>query len=824
MRKTAGEKYALAFILGFLSLFTVLVPIMILDSGYFIYYGDFVSQQLPFYAHANELIRNGGLFGWDWYTDLGSSFIGSYAFYLTGSPFFWLTLLLPEKLVLYAIPWLLCLKHGIASMTAYAYIRRFVKTPDAAVIGGLLYAFSGFQLFNIFFNHFQDVTAFFPLMLLAMEELVNHNRKGFFAASVALMAVINYFFFAGQVIFLILYFLIRCSCQDFHVNLKKFFALAIEAVLGTAIACVALLPAACAVILNNRVSEHLFGQDMILYSDRTRIVRIIQSFFMIPDPPARTNLFQSQYAKWASIGGYLPLFSMAGVIAFMQKQKKHWAGKLISLCVIFAFVPVLNSMFCLFNAGYYARWFYMPVLIMAMMTAYALDHPEIEWKSGMKFCAVMLGIFGVISLLPVKEDEKIKFFRFTKIPVYFYLCLGISVLCWVGAYYILHLRKQKQPFMQKTVLLTVMACLVCTGSIVYFGKSIGINPEIYIREAIHGRENLSISYDTDEDDYFRVDISQDYDNYPMFWGLSSMRCFQSVVSPSVMEFYKSIGITRDVASRAEPEHYTLRGLFSVKYYFNKVQTKDEDSEEEKDNSPEEQLEGFVYDRTENNFDIYKNNYYIPMGFTYDKFVTEETMQDKQDSVREKMLIHALILNAEQAEKYRDILTEIENLSAVSLGRKSYLEACELHQAESCRDFRYDAKGFSAEIELQQPKLVFFSVPYDDGWTAEINGHPAEIENVSGGFMAVRCEAGENQIVFSYRLPGLRAGFCITLAGLMLLMIYLLCGKKLFTDPPHSDEYTYRSGVRASEAYIQHLQSFKNYENYENYERSADSHE
>ena len=816
MRKNTSEKYALAFGLGFLSLLVILIPIMMIDKGYFIYYGDFVSQQLPFYAHANEAVRNGGLFGWDWYTDLGSSFIGSYAFYLTGSPFFWLSVLLPEKLVLYAIPWLLCLKHGIASVTAYAYMRKFVRTPEAAVIGGLLYAFSGFQLFNIFFNHFQDVTAFFPLMLLAMEELINHNRKGFFAASVALMAVINYFFFAGQAVFLILYFLIRCRCQDFHVNLKKFFALAIEAVLGVAIACVVLLPAACAVMLNNRVSEYLFGQDMILYSDRTRIIRIIQSFFMIPDAPARTNLFQSKYAKWASIGGYLPLFSMAGVIAFMQNQKKHWAGKLISLCILFAFVPVLNSMFYLFNAGYYARWFYMPVLIMAMMTAYALDNQEIEWKSGMKICILILGLFGLISLLPIKEDEEIKFFSFTKIPVYFYVCLGVSVLCWTGAYYILHLRKYQKPFMEKALILTVSACLACTGSIVYFGKAIGTDSENYIREGIHGREHISISYDTDEADYFRIDISEDYDNYPMFWGLSSMRCFQSVVSPSIMDFYKSIGITRDVASRAEPEHYTLRGLFSVKYYFDKIQQKSEDSQEEK--SPVEELEGFVYDRTENGFDIYKNNYYIPMGFTYDKFVTEETMQEKQDSVREKILIHALILNAEQAEKYRDILTEIEDISSMSLGRKSYLDACELHKAESCHDFQYDSKGFSAQIGLEKPELVFFSIPYDDGWTAEINGNPVEIENVSGGFMAIRCNAGENQIRFSYHLTGLRAGFYITLAGLLLLVIYLLSGKKLFTDHSYSDAYTYRSGVRASEAYIQYLK------NYQNYERSADSHE
>ncbi|MBE6875615.1 MAG: hypothetical protein E7496_02645 [Ruminococcus sp.] len=812
MKKQSGEKYALSFGLGFLSLCVVLMPLLCIDKGYFIYYGDFVSQQLPFYELANDAVRDGGLFGWNWYTDLGSSFLGSYAFYLTGSPFFWLTVILPEQWVLYAIPWLLCLKHGLASMTAYAYIRRFVKHPDTAVIGGLLYAFSGFQLFNIFFNHFQDVTAFFPLMLIAMEELINHNRKGWFAVSVAFMAVLHYFFFAGQAVFLILYFLVRCKSEDFHVSLKKFFALAIEAVIGVCIACAVLLPAALAVILNDRVSEYLFGQDMILYSDKTRIIRIIQSFFMIPDAPARTNLFQTKYAKWASMGGYLPLFSMAGVIAFINRNRKHWAGRITFICMICAFVPVLNSAFYMLNASYYARWYYMPVLILAMMTAYALDNPEIEWKQGMNVCAVMLGIFGLISLLPVKEDGEIKFFQFTAIPVYFYITLGVSALCWIGAYDIIRIRKKKQLFLEKAVILTVSACVVCTGTIVYFGKAIGTNAETYIREGIHGEEQLSISYDTDDADYFRVDISKDYDNYPMFWGLSSMRCFQSVVSPSIMNFYESIGIERDVASRAEPEHYTLRGLFSVKYYFDKIQ---ETSEEEQKAF---EMPGFVYDRTENGFEIYKNNYFIPVGFTYDKFVTEEAMKEKQDSIREKMLIHALILNQEQAEKYQDVITEIENPSAVSLSKQEYLNACEKHMTESCQNFVYDAKGFSAEIELGQPKLLFFSIPYDDGWTAEINGKPVEIEKVSGGFMAVLCEAGQNEIVFSYQLPGLKIGFCITIAGMLLLMLYLIFGKKLFTDKPYPKNYDYLSRVRASDAYIAHLK------NIEISERSAVSHD
>ena len=263
------EKYLAAFLLGFTAFVLVILPIIIYNGGYYIYYGDYNSQQIPFYNHAHEFIKNEGV-GWDWGTDLGANFVGSYSFYLLGSPFFWLTIPLPQGLVTFSMPLLLALKFGTASMTAYAFIRRFVRSKNAALIGGMLYAFSGFQTFNIFFNHFHDVTAFFPLMLIAMEERINNNRRGVFALSVALMGIINYFFFTGQAVFLIIYLLARLKSPDFNINWKKFFSLAAEAVIGVMIACVMLIPSALAILENYRINERLYGLDLIAYNDKTR--------------------------------------------------------------------------------------------------------------------------------------------------------------------------------------------------------------------------------------------------------------------------------------------------------------------------------------------------------------------------------------------------------------------------------------------------------------------------------------------------------------------------------------------------------------------------
>ncbi|MCC8112218.1 MAG: YfhO family protein [Ruminococcus sp.] len=776
--KEERRRYLLVFLLGFGSLLIVLLPIMIKDQSYFIYYGDYNSQQIPFYNLANNAVRSGS-FGWNWYTDLGANFIGSYSFYLLGSPFFWLSTLLPRAWVTYSMPVLLCLKHGLAALTSYAYIRRFVKNPNAAIIGGMLYAFSGFQLFNIFFNHFHDVTAFFPLMLIAMEELVNHNRRGIFALTVALMAMINYFFFTGQVVFLVLYFIVRCNSKDFHASGKKFFIILLEAIIGVLIACVLLLPSALTVIANSRVSEHLYGMDLITYGDRTRIWRILFSLFMIPDVPARPNLFSSDYGKWASIGGYLPMFSMAGVIAFLQQKQKHWAKQLVIICGICACIPVLNSLFYALNGSYYARWYYMPILIMAMMTAYALDNRQISWRFGVGVCAVFMAGFGVISLLPTKSGDEVTWFDFAEYPEYF---LGALVICVAGilcTVFLIRRRNNRKTYLRRALITTTVWSIACTMFVVYFGAFDMNRANTYIDEAIDTENEISIS--VSEDNFFRVDISEDYDNYPMLWGLPSMRCFHSVVSVSIMEFYDSISITRDVASRADTDYYTLRSLFSVEYYFEKATYTVIDGME-----PEIDLPGFTYETTENGFNRYKNDYYVPMGFTFSSYITEDKWEVQDEEDRAKLLICSLVLTDEQVEKYGDMLSPLSDFDLI-MDEEDYLVECEERAASSCDTFVYDSSGFTATITSDSSNLLFFSVPYEDGWSATVNGEAVDIEQVDVGFMAVPIEAGENEIVFTYETPGLKAGFALTMTGLVLLLGYLLVCHKVCRKIPREQQ-------------------------------------
>ena len=125
-RSIRNNYFLKAFFLGLGLSFLVFIPFLLVDGGRFLFYGDFNVQQVPFYRLAHDAVRSGNL-GWSHLTDLGANFVGSYSFYLLGSPFFWLTIPFPSEWVQYLMGPLLILKFACATLTGYIYIHRYTN-------------------------------------------------------------------------------------------------------------------------------------------------------------------------------------------------------------------------------------------------------------------------------------------------------------------------------------------------------------------------------------------------------------------------------------------------------------------------------------------------------------------------------------------------------------------------------------------------------------------------------------------------------------------------------------------------------------------------
>lgn len=769
----AGSVFLLAFGIALV----IFLPFLIMDGGMFVYYGDYNVQQIPFYQMCHNMIRSGEM-GWNWYTDLGSNFIGSYAFYLLGSPFFWLTIPFPNDWVPYLMAPLLMLKMATAAATSFCYIRRFAKNPGTAVLGALMYAFSGYSIYNIFFNHFHEVIAFFPLLLIGMEEFVVNKRRGPFALAVALNALVNYYFFFGEVLFVVIYFFIRLTAEDFRMKFRSFLLLVLEAVLGLLMSAVLLLPGLMTIMGNPRTDNFLLGWSGLFYGSTQRYGLILQSLFYPPDMPAYPNFFPDSNAKWSSVSLYLPMVSLSGVIAFCRTRRQHWAKKIFFLSLFIALVPFLNSAFSAFNNAYYARWFFMPLLVMAVMTVTALeDAPEDDLLSGIGWTSAAVIGFALVGIFPSRQEEEIVFGALPKYPERLLCYLLITVVGLVLTACLVRLPRRgraARKFTRLSAAALSFMIVITSVAMMLLGKGNATTVHRVKEMGLNGQFSFIAA---EEDDFYRIDMycdgdSRCMDNFPMFWQIPTIQTFHSVVPASIFTFYESIGVERNVASRPPYTHDGLRTLTSCRYYLcYEGETRDHG------------IDGFTYLATENGFDIYENQNFIPMGFTYDYYVDEETFEEWDIQHRDRLLVEAIRLTDEQIAEYGDILSPLPPTEGPAITAYGLADSAADRKAGACSEFVRGRNSFTASITTEGEELVFFSIPYEEGWTARVNGRQTKIENVSGGFMAVKVPAGESTIWFTYETPGLVWGALITAGsfaawGLYLAVMKLVYRKKL----------------------------------------------
>ena len=773
-REQSHKKFWQAVGLCALTAAIFFLPFYILDGGFFHYAGDFNSQQISFYRYMNGFVKGAGYpdsaFAgaphntFSWATDLGSGVMNAYSFYLYGSPFFWLSVLLPQSWLPYMMVPLLVLKFGVAGGGAYLYLRRYVKNANYAVLGACLYALSGFAVYNVFFNHFVDVVALFPYLLWALDEAIYEDRHGLFAFWVAVNLLNNYFFFVGQVIFLCIYFVCKLTAKDFRLTGRKFGHLLWESVLGVAMGCLLLFPAVLSLLQNPRTIDLSSGWGFLTYAKVQQYLAILLSWILPPDSPYLTSVWSEGVIKWTSMTAYLPLCSLAGAMAYWRSRKADSKKRIVAVCAVCALVPVLNSAFYALNSSYYARWYYMPTLILAAMTVNALEDPDIDLDAPARGIGWIMLATLVFAVVPVRDDTTETWsFGVLKNPGQFFAVLGFGLLGLMLYRVLCSKWRQDSRFAQRMT--AAVLVFACAFTMVHIG--IGKFGQWHTDSDLVEQDTnaLLLKNDLPEGDY-RIDTYKIHDNIGMWLDKSCLQYFGSTAAPSILSFYPGLGVKRDVRSEPEIANYALRGLLSVEYLIT--------TPEKRESFEDEADAGWTYLADVDGYTLYHNDNYVPMGFTYDYYVTEATYETSIKTLRSNLLLRALVLEDEDVKAYGQYLTELSEDMLNDLHYDSYTQDCADRRAHSCSVFQMNNAGFHAEITLDKANLVFFSVPYDDGFTAYVNGEKTDILQVDEGLMAVLCPAGASSIDFVYQAAGLSASRVVTAVAIPVWVVYVAC--------------------------------------------------
>ena len=164
-------------------------------------------------------------------------------------------------------------------------------------------------------------------------------------------------------------------------------------------------------------------------------------------------------------------------------------------------------------------------------------------------------------------------------------------------------------------------------------------------------------------------------------------------------------------------------------------------------------------------------------YTYSYIREDEYRSMKKGIQSDRLLVKDLILTEEQVSKYGHMLQEDLHAEEEVITEEQFADLCRDRADTACSEFEFTLSGFRAQTTLEKNNLVFFSVPYDKGFTAKVDGTEIEIEKVNGGLMAVPVSAGTHSIVFEYYPAGLRQCKVISAVTAILLIAAAVIRKK-----------------------------------------------
>lgn len=779
-----------AFFLGAMLALFALAPAILPYGGRYVTRGDYIEQQLPMILETRRILR-AGLNAYSFSTYLGTPAMGSYAFYTLGSPFVWPLALLPKTFIPYGISVMAVLKHSVCALCAFLYFNQMLKDERLSLLGSVLYTFSSFTVVNTQFYHFTEVIAFFPLILLGLEiAMSDHPRPGLLALSCGLNTLVNFYFMFSSALLAALYFLFRFFSEDWKRarSLRRMFFTVFECGIGCALAGVLLIPSLYFMITITRtVSGTLMLTEPFSLSTLFERLRVL----LMPIESGVVHAFFGDAGSWCSTAAYLPVFGLTGapVFAFAQK-KQNWLKCLLAFLLLASALPILSGAFALYTNVQYTRWWYGLSLLLSLAALYALRaHPLFDdpdspaealssrrpWLYAFALCTLLVCVLVFPALLP---EEFLR--RAVQLPMFGKLAslllsfrdgvyasdifrFAALALAMLGGVALLLILLRRMRFACVLALVGLCACVQYGGYIAVGDQNLlsgGALPGqgVYPLSEI-AQPTLDALAMPEPEVFKRVDYGIRLRNYGMLRGYSSLTYFFSLRSSYVGRFiaasqYGGSESTTITVSSTDPAVYALLSVTEYHQF-----------------DGEDVPEGFVYSHEENGFPVYTNPNAVPMGFLQTT-VTGNYAQPMNEQTTSKTMLAAATLSDSDLERFADRLTRLD-VQHIPTWDES---AARLRQ-NSCDSFVTNGSGFTAHIDAKDAGLLVFTIPFDKGFSATVDGESAEILLTDLSFMSVFIEPGEHEIVFTYRTRGLTLGIVMSVIAALTLIGYVFLIKK-----------------------------------------------
>jgi uncharacterized membrane protein YfhO len=655
----------------------------------------------------------------------------------------------------YGIAFMEIVKIFLMGLVFYKFLKDVKLSNFSALIFSLLYAFSGFVILGGSWAIFSVEALYVAIILYGFERWLNREKYFWFVFGIMCLSFLQPFLLLPYTIVLSTYICARYF--DTHDEDKKgFFIFVLKtiglAAIGVAITAYQLLPDVLQYLESPRVGgestffEKLKQQSLFgLAADDLRFTTTFRAF--------GSDLLGtgSNFKGWQN---YLeaPLFycGIFCLVAFPQfysslskRQKLFYGGItiLFSLPIIF---PYFRYAFWAFSGDYFRTFSLVVVVFMVMFSARAISY--IEQKS--KINKVVLGATVLVLLFllytPASQfkpavNTSLRAFATFLIFAYSALLFGLSsnsntksiskilliVLCFCEVAYFSNITVNKRD--------------VVTGKILK--EKVGYND--YTVESVAYLKSIDKSFFRINKDYssgMAIHSSINDAKVQGFYGTASYYSFNQ------KNYIKFLGDLNVIDAKDENSTRWAKGLgdrpilFSIasgKYWLSK--------------RTDRAVANMGFDSISKFGDVivYKNKYALPFGFTYDKTIGEDEFKKLSPTQKDFCLLRACVIGNEDKATFASLKSFNIADTAAPITFDNYMAYANDLKKDNFSISKFSENNIIGSINVNESKVLFFSMPFDEGWHVKVNDSDAKLYRINAGLTGLLINKGISKVELTF---------------------------------------------------------------------------
>jgi len=606
---------------------------------------DTLTQTFPELFFRSEKMLSGELPFWSFQFELGMNI---FTFMADFNPFDILVILFGKNNIPYLLPYVAMLKLVIAGLFFFGFLRMLRITGHAAIIGSLMFTFSGYMVVNGHWYHYQNYAVFAALMLFLFERWFQNGKWLLFVLALGLFCLKSVFQIYQLTFFFIVYGMFRII-MEYGYRPKEttlfFLKFAFLYLVGIGVYSFFLFPQAFEVATSARgggALVHFSIMDWLprLFSTSSTWVyakTTVFCRFFSNDLLGSWEFFKGHnyLESPASYIGLIGLIVIPSLFLVSKSREKVAFLFIVGICVIYFVFPIFRTIVNAFASPTYKHSIMYISIFLIILASYSLN--RLFSRTGEEKQVIFITIAFIVTVLLIFRisfaESKVNIIDnevFSRIII-FLIVYGVS-------FFLLFRLGLKRSMKFIILLVVVIELALFSRTTVERNIRWSLDPGFIKKGDVSqyfGKSTLrALEYIKSIDDgFYRIEGFKRSRNAAVVQNCYGTSGYFGFCRPGIVDFHETMGLSRQSPRLASYRdgldmRNRLHTLLSVKYYLTS----------NRDKIPPK----YVYLKSFGNTHIFMNKYSLPLGFSYKAYIDRQTFNSLPLKIKDAVLLKSFV--------------------------------------------------------------------------------------------------------------------------------------------------------------------------------------